>query len=376
MRRVAIVLVALCAILPGELAGQNSIYGIRGLGFPGRWTTARGRALGGGPGAFDPVSPINPAGVAAFPRVTVLAGASTDLRGYTVGDVSVDGLRATRFPLVLIGGRAGNLPVGFAVSYAQYIERSYDVTLTDTIDLRGVPIAVTDRTISQGGISDLRGAVGVLLSPRLRLGAAVHMLSGSAKLTLRRDFADSTYRPYRLTNEDRIKGLGFSAGVVWAPLPGVQVGLAARTDTRADIEVDSTPQGSVNLPTTLVAGLELAPHRALRWSATGIWRSWSDADPDVAARAFDTWEIGTGLELGGAETGASRVPLRLGFRYATLPFTPSDDQPHEITLALGTGVTFAGNRALLDVALERAMRDGGGASERAWQLSWTMTVRP
>jgi hypothetical protein len=66
----------------------------------------------------------------------------------------------------------------------------------------------------------------------------------------------------------------------------------------------------------------------------------------------------------------------LGVRYATLPFSPNDDQAHEIDLALGTGVSFAGNRGILDAVLERAFRSGAGARERAWQFSMSLTVRP
>jgi hypothetical protein len=70
------------------------------------------------------------------------------------------------------------------------------------------------------------------------------------------------------------------------------------------------------------------------------------------------------------------MPVRVGVRYATLAFSPTDQQPHELNFALGTGIVFAERRAIIDVALERTMRDGGGASERAWQLSLMMTVRP
>ena len=68
--------------------------------------------------------------------------------------------------------------------------------------------------------------------------------------------------------------------------------------------------------------------------------------------------------------------MRLGFRYATLAFSPTDQQPHEFDLSVGSGIVFAGRRGVIDIALERAMRDGAGASERAWQLSVMMTVRP
>jgi hypothetical protein len=70
------------------------------------------------------------------------------------------------------------------------------------------------------------------------------------------------------------------------------------------------------------------------------------------------------------------VPLRLGARYATLPFSPTDEQAHEVNVSLGTGLAFAGNRGLLDLSLERAFRSGAGATERAWQVSVSLTVRP
>jgi hypothetical protein len=131
----------------------------------------------------------------------------------------------------------------------------------------------------------------------------------------------------------------------------------------------------VDLPLTVVGGLRVSPLRSVGWSTSVTWRSWSTADDDLTARAFDTWEVGTGLEFGGPDIG-SRVPLRLGFRYATLPFSPTDDQPREIGVSAGAGLVFAAGRGLLDVALERARRTGAGSAETAWQLSWTVTVRP
>jgi hypothetical protein len=44
--------------------------------------------------------------------------------------------------------------------------------------------------------------------------------------------------------------------------------------------------------------------------------------------------------------------------------------------ALGTAIRFASDRAELDLSVERADRQGGGADESAWQFSFGFTVRP
>jgi hypothetical protein len=376
MRAPLAVVAVIIAVAAARLEAQNSVYGIRGLGFPSRSVSAAGRGLGGSTAAFEFGSPVNPAAVAGLQQVTALAMSSTDFRSYTINGTDVSGRHATRFPLALVGGRAGKLPISYAVSFTSYTERSYDIALTDTIELRGQSVQVTDRTTSRGGSTDLRFALGWQAARRLRLGAAFHVISGSAKLALRREFSDSAYRPFVRANEETLGGVGVSGGVVWRPDDRLTIGLAARTDTKASLKVDSVSSGSVDLPVSLVAGVQVVPHRAVRWSTTAIWRSWSKAQGGLVVHAFDTWELGSGVELGGPEGGASRIPLRLGFRYATLPFSPTGEQPHEIDLALGSGIVFAGRRGIIDVALERAIRNGAGASERAWQLSVMMTVRP
>jgi hypothetical protein len=106
-----------------------------------------------------------------------------------------------------------------------------------------------------------------------------------------------------------------------------------------------------------------------------VWRSWSRTADFVKTsadvRAFDTWVVGSGIELGGAAT-----PLRLGFRFARLPYSPTDEQPREITLALGSGIRVAANRASVDFALERTLREGAGVTERVWQLSVALLLQP
>jgi long-subunit fatty acid transport protein len=153
-----------------------------------------------------------------------------------------------------------------------------------------------------------------------------------------------------------------------------------RSDTDIEETVDSVPVADVDLPVTLTGGILLAPHPALRWSATVSWRSWSDASASVGQNggntAFDTWEVGSGLEFGGSDAGASRFPLRVGVRYAQLPFSPTDDRPEEWVVAAGSAIQFASNRALLEATLERIFRNGGGARERVWQISVGLRLVP
>jgi len=377
-RRLGVALVCLMAGGAMRAEGQSSLYGVRGVGFPGRPLSVRALSLGGGPAAFDRGSAINPATVVGFPQVTAMFVMGTEFRGYDAGGVSAGGIRTTRFPLMIVGGRAGR-SVGFALSVASYAERSYDVTTVDTLMLRGTPVAVADRLISDGGIADLRGAVAWEIHPRWRVGLGLHAVNGSARLSARRTFSDSLYRSYRQDTRASFSAKGISGGVVATPMVGVQIAGVVRVDSRLDATIDSTPAGGYGLPATVTGGVLLAPAQGIRLTSTVAWRSWSNARADLRAEgafAFDTWDIGTGIELGGAATGTSRVPLRLGFRYALLPFAATRRQAHETGFALGTGIVFAGTRGLIDVALERVLRSGSGANERAWLLSMGMTVRP
>jgi hypothetical protein len=369
---------ALCLLLgTGDVAAQVSVYGIRGLGFPGRETNARTRALGGGFAVFDAGSMLNPAAVAGFGSITAQMVAETDFRGYTVDTVNAGGLSSTRFPLGQLGGAIPGTPVSFAVGYSQYSDRSYDLQGSDTIMLRGQPVGFDERTTSRGGVADLRGALGLRVGDRLRLGVAGHVLNGSAKLTLSGAFSDAAYRPYRTESEETVRGYGVSGGLVWAPTSRIGLGLAVRTDTKATVDVDSLRVGSVDLPLSFAGGVQVLPHRAVRWSTTVVWRDWSVANNDLGgARAFDTWEVGSGIELGGTGQSASRFPLRVGVRYATLPFSGSDQQPHELDIAVGVGASMASGRGLVDMALEHAARSGAGVTENAWQFLWTVTIRP
>lgn len=367
------------------LTAQNSVFSVNGIGFPNRSTSVRARALGDGFAAFDRASAVNPAAVASFARVNAVATSGSSFRRYTVNGVEVDELTETRFPLAFVGARLGRTRLAFSLGYSSYAERSFDITTADTVVLRGASVPVEDRISSEGGISDLRAALGLSLSSEVRIGAAIHVLSGSSRITARREFLseDGGISEDYVTSNQRgdlvFSGFGVSVGMIGSPAGSITLAAAARLDTRLDSEFNEAPSGSVELPVTFTAAVTFAPQVAIKWSTAFSWRSWADARTDIAGsgvRAFNTWEVGSGVEFGGPEAGTSRIPLRAGFRYAQLPFSATGNQPREIDVALGSGVSFAGNRAVIDVTLERAFRDGGGASERAWYLMLGITVIP
>jgi hypothetical protein len=374
----ALSLLAVGAVVPAE--AQTSVYGVLGVGFPGRPLSIRARALGGSTGPTDAGSAVNPAALALNSRLSVSGISQTTGRNYEAGDVSVESLRDTRFPFAMITGPLPASPLAVGISYSLYFERSYDIETVDTVLLRGEEVVVSDRLKSDGGVADLRGALAWYVSPRLQIGAGLHLLSGSTREELQREFDNPLYTPVEQRGDVDYSGWAVSAGAVVTPASKLRIGLSARRDSRLSFSDQLLPAIEVQLPWTFSGTVVWAPMRVLRWAVMGEYRTWSEARDDVpegiTLSVFDTWEVGSGIEIGGPELGGSAFPLRIGVRYAALPFSPIDDQPTELDLSAGSGVLFANNRALLEFAVERVIRDGGGASERAWQIAFGLTLRP
>ncbi|GIW51287.1 MAG: hypothetical protein KatS3mg081_0642 [Gemmatimonadales bacterium] len=361
-------------------AVQNSVYGIQGIGFPGRPVSIRSRALGGGNAVFDPASALNPAAVAGYTRLIASTGLGTTFRNYTVGDTSVGGLRETRFPIGMVGTPIGGSPLRLAVSFVPYAERSFDVQTTSAAVIRGESLTVEDRIAAEGGVTDFRLAVALGAGSRLLVGGAVHLLAGSSRLRVRRDFSDPQYRSFVQQSDISFSGWGLSAGVVVSLVRGIQLGAALRSDGTLESNFPLSAPERVDLPWAAAAGLRIAPTPSVTWSTTAMWRAWSSATGGLlqGTRAFDTWEIGSGLELGGAGARILGLPLvwRTGVRYASLPFSARDEQPSELVLSGGPGLFLGGGRIALDLAVERASRSGGGAREEAWHVAAGLTVVP
>ena len=173
---------------------------------------------------------------------------------------------------------------------------------------------------------------------------------------------------------------GISLGFISVPSEKLQLGGSFRIDSDIRIETGSGDASDVDMPIQFAAGLVFRPQLAIRWSASFNWRGWGNASDDLTTiglgRSFDTWEVGTGVEIGGAGPGTSAIPIRAGVRYAKLPFSVSAEQPTELNFSIGTGIRFASERASLDVTLERAIRDGAGAKEKAWLFTLGIGVTP
>lgn len=364
---------------PSALGAQNSIFGIRGIGFPGRAGGVRSIALGGGSEIFDRVSVLNPALAASFGQVTVGAVSGTTFRNYTAAGTGASGLQETRFPLIFLGGGFGRSPFSYQVSVATFAEQTFDLETADTIMVGGVPLAVEDRIIADGGVVDVRAAIGWRRSAKLAIGGAVHRLAGSSRFTATRTFDNNEFQPFQERDGLRFSATSFSAGLLWLPNESLGFGFSARVNSSLTSELEDKSSSKVTMPVSLAGGVWLGVTPRMRLMTTARWRSWSTAQDGLAGtgtQAFDTWEVGSGLEIASGSLDGGKFPLRLGVRYAQLPFSPSDAQPREWNFSVGTGAPFADNRAVIDVALERFQRDGAGARERGWYLAVGFTITP
>jgi long-subunit fatty acid transport protein len=379
MNRATVMALVLVSGTPVALAGQASQFGVRALGLPSLPVSARGHGTGGAIGLFDPESAINPASLSRVTRSMASFNLLQSWRtsenrfGRTSGNDS-------QFPLFFAAGPIGSRLVG-SVSASVYADRTFGLSLEDSLVLRDVPVVAYDTIHSRGGISDLRAGLAYRIGPRAAVGLGLHILTGTNRIEFRRHFSDSNYAPVRLRNELSFAGFGVSVGALVEPVVGLQLAAFARLDGDLSLDRDTTDIGDLSLPRSLGAGVRWQAARQLILAGHFLTQTWSRLDEDLKARggvgAVNTVAVAGGLEWFRSATRPGRLPIRAGVRWGQLPFPveAGADGGSELAIALGTGFRFAGDRGSVDVAVERTWRDEGTFRERANALKLGIGIR-
>lgn len=374
-------LLVLLAVTPHLVVAQSSQFGVRGLGYPGREVATRASGSSGAFGLFDPESSLNPASIGATSTLTSVFTAVQSFRHLENPGGSAT-LRDTRFPQLSIAGPVRQTGAALGVSYSNYTSRDFTTVNGATVDLRGVPVGVVDTFSSRGGLSDFRVAGAYRLHDRWLFGGGFHVITGSNRLVSTRLFNDPSYLSARQRAEVSYAGVGLSLGVVRQFGANFAVAGMARTDGHVNVDRDSIRVGTIDLPYSFGFGVRWRPTATLDLATQTIVRTWSGANSDLLQQggtgAKNTLEVAAGLEFVSDPKRPFRRPLRLGARYATLPFPLiPGEQGHEYGLSAGTGLRFAQQRAGVDLSLEHQWRSEGSAySERAFTLSIGVSVRP
>ena len=368
------------AIVPGAVGAQSSQFGARGLGFPGRALAVRAIGTGGAFGLFDPESSQNPAALASVLNLTSVFTITQGFRKVEnpAGTASV---RDTRFPQLMVAGPVQRFPGAVGFSFSNYTSRDFTLATSETIDLRGVPVNVSDTFSSRGGLNDFRIAGTYRIGTQWAVGGGFHIISGSNRLTSTRVFDDPNYLSSRQRSELSFAGIGVSIGVTRQFGPNFGISAVARSDGHVNMDRDSARVGTIDLPYTLGLGLRWRLGPKLDVAGQTLVRTWSATNSDLLALggtgAQNTVEAAMGAEYTSDPKRPYRRPIRLGVRYATLPFSLLPGQHgREFGVSAGSGVRFAQQRAGLDLALEHVWRSEGAYSENGFILSLGISVRP
>jgi hypothetical protein len=377
----AALLVLLTAIVPGMAGAQSSQFGARGLGFPGRGVAVRALGSGGAFGLFDPESSQNPAALSSVPTLTSVFTVTQGFRQVEnpAGSASI---RDTRFPQLTIAGPIRGFPAAVGFSFSNYTSRDFTLASFETIDLRGVPVGVSDTLSSRGGLNDFRLAGAYRISDRWAVGAGFHIITGSNRFTSVRIFDDPDILSSRQRSELSYAGVGFSAGLLRQFGPNFGIAAVVRSDGHLNMDEDSTRIGTIDLPYTFGLGVRLRPAAKLELAAQSLVRTWSGANSDLLALggngSLNTIEVAAGGEYTSDLKRPYRRPIRFGARYARLPFllAPGGEQGNEFSVSVGSGMRFAQQRAGIDLAVEHVWRSEDAYSENGFVVSVGISVRP
>ncbi len=371
-------------LVASTLRAQGSVA-VQGFGYPPGQLTVRAATSGGGLGEFDQAGPLNPAALMNWGVPGAYIQYSPERRSTTVDNTSSTATVA-RFPVFAIGLPAGQR-YSFGLSSSTLLERNFTTVTTARQVVRTDSVTTTSTESARGAINDVQFGGAMQVTPWLRVGTAIHVLTGENRVRNERIIVADTgaridtvsYGTIRELSTATFGGTALSFGVELAPTKKLSVAGSARLGFGMRADLNDSTRLNADVPNRAGA--------AVRWEVAGAniaarynWEGWSAMRTLGAATSgvFDTKEIGIGAEVLGPRIRGGQTLLRIGVRNRDLPFGVGGRQPTENIVGGGLGFPMAFGRAQLDLGLERASRKVPGlpnVRERGLIMSFGFRLR-
>lgn len=371
-------IVATALALAAPAAAQGSL-GLQGYGYPQGGMGTRAGAGGGAFAEFDATSLRNPTSLVDWSgRPGLYFQYEPEFRRVSAGG-RTDETTTARFPAVL-----GALPVFgrgmIGLSASTFLDRTYS-TKTQSQQVFGIDtVRYTETVLSSGAINDLRLAGAYVLNSNLAVGVGLHVYAGENRFAVTREFPDSAvYGTLRSGAVLEFTGTGVSGGIQWRPVRTLAIAASARMGGNLEARIGDSVVTRASVPDRYGVGIRFdgLPGTGIAISVDHV--SWTQMNGLATARvgSRDALDYGVGVDLAGPRMRGAPVSVRAGYRKRTLPFDAGGQEVTESAFSGGLTLPIAGQRAGLDLALQRATRDAAIAvKESAWILSMGLTVRP
>jgi hypothetical protein len=299
------------------LRAQGSVA-VQGFGYPPGQLTTRAASSGGGLSEFDQAGALNPAALMNWGVAGAYLQYSPERRTTKVDTLSSTATVA-RFPIFAIGLPAGQ-KYGFGITSSTLLERNYTTITTARQQIRTDSVTTTTRTDATGALNDIRFGGAMQVTPWLRVGTALHVITGENRLVTARSIAADTgvradtvvYAIPEETSTATFGGTAVSFGVELAPTKKISVAGSARLGFRMRADLTDSTRLNADVPNRAGA--------AIRWEVGGAnvaarynWEGWSAMRglSSSTTAVFDTREFGVGAELIGPKIRGARAISRM-----------------------------------------------------------------
>lgn len=366
----------LLALAAGAARAQGTLS-TQGFGYPPGENSTRSASMGGALSETDALSPINPAAIANWGRSGVYLQYSPEYRRVTAAG-GQDKTMTARFPLA-----AGALTMGtramLSISAAGYLDRTWETARTGYDHFGADSTQFSETFQSSGAINDIRLAGAYGITRALWIGVGAHVFTGDNRLNTTRTFTDTTFASFGQQSTLSYTGTGVSGGIVWQPVSALTVGVSGRAGGTIKSFRNDTSLSRAKVPKRAGVGVTYTGIPGLALAASADWQGWSSLASlgNEGLGVTDAWDVGVGAEVRGPALFGTQLPLRVGYRRRTLPFTVENTNVRETTFSVGAGIPISRGASRIDLGVERANRSAvAGVSEHAWIVSFGFMVRP
>lgn len=357
-----------------------------GLGYPTPPLDARAAALGGtGVGLLGESFAVrNPADLVGFSEASLGISASPEALTIVGPDRRASSGRS-RFSVL-----RAVVPLGTwraSAGFSSELDQDWSFRDRDTLAISTGSFPFEERRENDGGVSGIDVSVAHRIGP-LSLGVSYQRLTGELRQELERRFeisVDSTVAAPEPVDQKVLWSYGSNRLRAGAGLQiGDRVRVSGAYHWTGELTAEDDSLGRVrrfDMPASAMVGASVRPiGDGLLLTAGGGWTGWGTMSDDLErVRSRDTYWGGVGLEFSGWGIGPVPLNLRLGGRYAELPFVRSGREPaEERALTTGLGSEIAGGRASLDLGLEFGERGdfpATGVEESFTRFTFSASIR-